>query len=62
MTSYKGEYFINGVDNQPSPNIVFNIKMNDKKNREKWPEDKKVKAKEWLIEQRDRLNDFINDL
>lgn len=62
MTSYKGEYFINGVDNQPRPNIVFNIKMNDKKNREKWPDDKKVQAKEWLIEQRDRLNDFINDL
>lgn len=62
MVSYKGEYFMKGVDNQPRPDIVFQIRMKEKKQRQKWSEHQKVAARVWLDEQRDRLQDFIDDL
>jgi len=62
MVKYKGEYFINGVDDKKRPDIVIQISMKVKSQREQWSEQKRLDAKVWLIEQRDRLNDFISDL
>lgn len=37
MVSYKGEYFIHGVDEKKRPDIVFQIRMKEKIQREQWP-------------------------
>lgn len=62
MVQYKGEYFIEGVDVQKRPDIVIQVKMKDKRHREEWSKTQKLDAKVWMIKQRDRLNEFINDL
>jgi|688.fasta_scaffold1418562_2 hypothetical protein len=62
MASYKGEYWTKGVDEKVRPDIVVQIKMKDKKHRQKWTEEEKLNAKVWMIKERDRLNSFITDL
>lgn len=62
MISYKGEFWVKGVDENVRPDIVIQIKMKEKKQRQQWTDEQKLNAKVWMIEQRDRLNDFITDL
>jgi hypothetical protein len=62
MTSYRGEFWTNGVSDKIRPDIIIQIKMIDRKHREKWTAKQKLEAKVWMIEQLDRLNDFITKL
>lgn len=59
---HKGEYFIKGVANQSHPDITIIIRIKGSDQRKKWSDQQKLDAKIWMIEERDRLNYFINDL
>ena len=64
MMSYKLEIWAKGEvpENGKNPDIVIQIKMKDKKQRNKWTEQQKLNAKALAIQARNRINDFINDI
>lgn len=54
MIGYKGEFWVKGVDEKVRPDIVIQIKMKEKKQRQQWTLAERSEAKAWMIEQRDK--------
>ena len=50
MVEIKREFFVKGVDNQKRPDIRFHIKRPQNNKIEKWTDDEKAKAMDFLLQ------------
>lgn len=62
MGQIKREYFINGVDNQKRPDVIFNLKRCDIKKLKKLPEMDRSQLAAFLMQCQNDIQETINEL
>lgn len=58
MSQFRVQYFRSHLNNQKTPDIVFDVKVNDKKSMDKWNDEERKNLEIFIQKCEERFNVF----